>query len=265
MNTMMKQTDLFEKCEYKPNNIYNENCYQAIKKLPDNSIDLVYIDIPYIIESGGASPSPLSQRAKRLRNVDLADLKEGIDYSLFDELCRVMKKIYIYIWCSKAQLTDIMYYFEKKKNCRMNLLVWCKTNPTPLGFDTWLPDLEYCLVFKEKGAKRYNAGYDVKSKWYMSGINQKDKKLFNHPTVKPLELVKRHLLHSTEENDVVLDCFLGSGTTAIACKELGRKYIGFEIDENYFNIAQDRLNGISQKDRKDQENGISNLYDFMGE
>ena len=61
----------------------------------------------------------------------------------------------------------------------------------------------------------------------------------------------------------MLDCFLGSGTTAVACKELGRKYIGFEIDENYFRIAQDRLNGISYKDRKDQENGITNIFDFM--
>lgn len=258
----MSQFDWNEQ-KYKPNNIYNVDCYQAIKELPDKSIDLVYIDIPYIIESGGASESALSQRAKRLRNVELEAIRYGIDYSIFDELCRVMKHIYIYVWCSKEQIVDIMNYFVKEKGCRMNILVWCKTNPTPLTNDTWLPDIEYCLVFKGKGAPRYNEGYEIKSKWYMSPINKPDKDLYNHPTIKPIELVKKHLLHSTQEDDVVLDCFLGSGTTAVACKELGRKYIGFEIDENYFRIAQDRLNGISQKDRKDQENGITNIFDFM--
>lgn len=82
--------------EYETNKIYNADCYEAIKKIPDKSVDLVYIDVPYIIESGGASESELSQRAKRLRNIELEDIRHGFDYSIFDELCRVMKHIYIY-------------------------------------------------------------------------------------------------------------------------------------------------------------------------
>lgn len=62
---------------------------------------------------------------------------------------------------------------------------------------------------------------------------------------KALELVKRHLLHTTQENDIVADFFLGSGTSCVAAKELDRKYIGFEIDKEYFNIAKNRLNGIT--------------------
>jgi DNA modification methylase len=65
-------------------------------------------------------------------------------------------------------------------------------------------------------------------------------------TIKPLELVKRHLLHTTQENDIVADFFLGSGTTCVAAKELKRRYIGFEIDKQYFKIAKDRLNGINK-------------------
>lgn len=72
-----------------------------------------------------------------------------------------------------------------------------------------------------------------------------DKKLFNHPTIKPIEFVKRHILHSTQPNDIVLDCFCGSGTTCLACKETGRKYIGMEIDPEYHKIAVNRLNGIT--------------------
>ena len=63
---------------------------------------------------------------------------------------------------------------------------------------------------------KLNDGYDLKSKWYQSPINKKDKNLYDHPTIKPLELVKRHILHATQNNDVVLDTFLGSGTNCYA-------------------------------------------------
>lgn len=195
---------------------------------------------------GGAGTSEVAKRIHKLNYETLANIRDGIDYSIFDELCRVMKHIFIYIWCSKEQILDITKYFVEEKWCRVNYLVWCKTNPTPMTNNTLLPDLEYCLVFKEDGAKRYNDGYELKSKWYMSAINKNDKDLFGHPTIKPLELVKRHILHSTDPNDVVLDCFLGSGTTAVACKETGRQWLGFEIDKEYFEIAQDRINGIEK-------------------
>lgn len=148
---------------------------------------------------------------------------------------------------------DIMSYFIDKKKCNFNILVWCKTNCVPATNNSWLPNIEYCLVFKEKGSKRYNDGYELKSKWYISSTNKEDKDLYDHPTIKPLDLVKKHILHSTNENDVVLDCFLGSGTTAVACKETGRQYIGFEINKQFYEIAKDRLNGISQKDKKEEQ------------
>jgi len=98
----------------------------------------------------------------------------------------------------------------------------------------------------EKGTK-INDGYHLKSKWYMSGTNIADKKQFTHATIKPLELVKRHIALSTQENDIVFDPFAGSGTTCVAAKHLNRKYIGFEINEKYYKISKDRLNGINQK------------------
>ena len=86
---------------------------------------------------------------------------------------------------------------------------------------------------------------ELKSKWYVSCKNKEDKNNYKHPTIKPLELVKKHLLHSSNENDTVLDCFMGSGTTGVACKELNRNFIGIEIDDEYFKIAKDRINGIT--------------------
>lgn len=124
-----------------------------------------------------------------------------------------------------------------------DLLVWCKTNPTPQTNNIWLPDLEYCVYMREYGVK-LNDGYDLKSKFYVSGANKSDKDLFNHPTIKPLELAKKHLLHTTQPNDIVLDCFMGSGTTAVACQETNRQYIGFEISEKWCKVANDRLNKV---------------------
>lgn len=229
------------------NTIQLGDCYELIKNIPDKSIDLVYIDVPYEYESGGhwAGFINKSEKVRDTYGNKIETISHGIDYKIFDELCRVMRYIYIYIWCSRDQILDITKYFVEKKGCRVNYLVWCKTNPTPFTNDMWLPDIEYCLCFKEAKAPRYNDGIELKSKWYLSSKNKQDKDDFIHPTIKPLELVKKHLLHSTNENDIVLDCFCGSGTTCVAAKELGRRYIGMEIDPEYHKIAVNRLNGIT--------------------
>lgn len=231
--------------EFEINNIYNVDCYEAIKKLPDKSVDCIYTDIPYLIARGGCSGNDFSPRIKRLHDVDLGEIRDGIDYSILDEFVRVMKKINIFIWCSKNQIYDIMRFFltQPFKVNAPEILVWKKDNPTPLCNNNWLPDLEYCLYFRETGAV-LNDGYEIKSKWYASPINKSGKDKFHHPTVKPLDLVERHLLHATQPQDIILDPFLGSGTTAVAAKNTSRRYIGFEINSEYYEIAQNRLNNI---------------------
>ena len=99
------------------------------------------------------------------------------------------------------------------------------------------------MYFREKGVP-YNDGYELKGKYYISPANKGDKDMFNHPTIKPLPLVKRHLLHTTQPHDIVLDCFMGSGTTAVACQEIGRQFIGFEIEPKWCKVANDRLNKV---------------------
>lgn len=260
------------------NNIYNGDAYEFIKYIPDKSIDCIYTDIPYsfvgngINGGGGAFGSKkrdyhaeYKQVAKRsdvtgiaLRktrhNSEMAEISYGINLQILDEMVRVMKKINLFIWCSKKQLLEIMTYFDKP-NVYMELLVWAKSNPIPAGNNTWLSDLEYLLHFREQGVK-LNDGYELKSKFYHSAINKADKALYLHPTIKPAELVKRHLAHATQNGDVILDPFLGSGTTAVACREINRNYIGFELDKQYFKIAKERLAGI------DQQGQISLFADF---
>lgn len=174
-----------------------------------------------------------------------SDITTGFDYKKFiDEAFRVMKKCNLFIWCSPMQIKDILDYIYIYNSATPTILVWCKSNPIPTTNNNWLSDIEYCIYVRGEGI-RLNDGYELKSKWYLSPINQSDKALFNHPTIKPLELVKRHLLHTTQEDDIVLDCFVGSGTTCLAAKETGRRYIGMEIDPEYHRIAVNRLNGIT--------------------
>lgn len=227
--------------EIKENQVYNVDCYKAIKDIPDNSIDCIYTDIPYLYVNGGQGHSEMCVRTARKKE-ELKDISRGIDYTILDDFVRIMKRINIYIWCSKMQLLDIMNYFNNLK-CNIDLLVWCKDNPTPQTNNVWLPDLEYCIYARESGVK-LNDGYELKSKWFSSPINKRDKDKFAHPTIKPIELVKRHLLHTTQPNDIVLDCFMGSGTTCVACKDIGRRYIGFEIEKKWYDIAVNRLNKV---------------------
>ena len=238
--------------------LFNGDAYSLIKDIPDHSIDLIYTDIPYLlIQAGGKhDKGKISLSMAKLVYGDLKDIKDGIDYSILDEFVRVMKYIYIYMWCSKEQIPDIIKYFMKNKDVKLNILVWCKTNPTPATNGTWLPDVEYCLLFKDsKYSPKYNDGYDLKSKWYISSTNKEDKDNYNHPAIKPLDLVIRHLKHSCKGGELILDPFAGSGTTLLAAKRLGLSAIGFELDKKYYDIANDRLNGINQK-------GELNLFDL---
>ena len=225
------------------NKIHLGDCYELIKKIPDKSIDCIYIDIPYLFDEHGGGNSKLAHRIKKLNSKELNKISSGIDYKIFDEFKRVMKKINIFIWCSKLEIRDVLNYFDDE-NIRYEILTWNKTNPTPSCNNKWLPDIEYCLYFREKGVK-LNDGYELKNKWYSSPINKFDKDLYDHPTIKPLELVKKHILHATQPDSIVLDCFCGSGTTCVVCKETGRRYIGIEIEPKYYKIAVNRLNGIT--------------------
>ena len=227
------------------NKIVLGDSYKLIKELPDHSVDCIYTDLPYLIESGGGGHSELAKRISKTQHQDLSEINKGIDYSILNEFVRVMKRINCYIWCSKLQILDIMKFFldQDEKRINFEILTWNKTNPTPATNNVWLPDIEYCLYFRESGVA-LNDGYDLKSKWYVAPINKSDKDLFEHPTIKPFALVKRHLQHATQPHDIVVDCFMGSGTTAVACMDCDRQFIGFEISPKWHKIANDRINSI---------------------
>ena len=219
----------------KTNEIYNMDCMEGLKLLDDNSIDLVIIDPPYLLNINKVKkPTNMNNYANELLN-----LKNGFDLKVLDILIQKMKKINIYIYCSKRQVKDLLNYFSDK-NCNHEILTWHKLNPSPLINNNYLPDTEYILFFREKGVKVYG-NYHTKRKYYLSLTNKVDKQKYKHPTIKPLELIERHIINSSKEGDLVLDCFCGSGTTLVGAINQNRRYIGFEIDKNYYEIARKRI------------------------
>lgn len=123
----------------------------------------------------------------------------------------------------------------------------------PLCGSKYLTDCEYCLYFHE--TLKLNTTYETAKTVYDLPINIVDKNYYEHPTIKPLEPIKNFIVNSSKEGDLIFDPFLGSGTTAVAAKELKRDYIGFEISDKYCKIAEDRINGITKKQR-DFEEGL---------
>ena len=236
------------------NQVYNGDSNLMIKSIESESVDLVIIDPPYKIRKKTDEINSLAKAVKKYNEeLQRDNLINEYDKSILEELVRVMKRINIYIWCNKNQIRPLMEHYENK-GCNVDLLVWHKTNPIPTCNGKYLSDLEYCVFARDKGVKLYGT-YETKSKVYISQANTEDKKKYGHPTIKPLERIEEYIINSSQAGEIILDPFVGSGTTCVAAKRLGRKYIGFEINEKYYKIAKDRLQGWNQKNEM-------NLFDI---
>ena len=118
----------------------------------------------------------------------------------------------------------------------------------PTYSNKYLTDTEYCLYFHSGKGKVHPACYDDGKTFYVSGTSFEGKEL-GHPNAKPLEFVKRMVSNSSEKGGLVFDPFMGSGTTGVACKEIGRDFIGCEINPDYFKIANERINEVSYSEK----------------
>lgn len=223
--------------------IYNEDCLEGMKRLQDNSVDFILTDIPYELDwNGGESNGDFADRKlfnkKRQENI-IYDFSQGIDYDkVFSEFIRLCKVVNCCIFCSNKQVGKIMTWWEERGYVA-TLLVWDKPNPIPFGNNGYLQNLEFIIYIREKGATFNNLEYQMKSKSFRYTPPQSKKRI--HETEKPVELLKHLLMIHSNENDVVLDPYAGSFSTAIACHVLKRNFIGFEIDKDYFDVAQKRI------------------------
>ena len=228
--------------------LYNKDCLEVIKSLPSNSIDLVVTDPPYDISctNGGGSLNKTKHMVNSIRVLDEVGISKGYNIEeIGKELVRIMKSINIYVWCNKVQIPEYFNFYVNRLGCKFDILCWHKTNALPTYKNKYLSDTEYCLYFRKGGycdpSVTGEDRYENAKTFYIAPLNQKDKKLWNHPTIKPLDFTEKLIKNSSKKGEVVLDCFMGSGTTGVACKNLGRDFIGVELNPEYFRIAKERI------------------------
>lgn len=211
------------------------DCVKAMKDLDDGSVDLIVTDPPYEFSHLGGG---CFGNQHREYHGELKDITSGIKNDVLEEMLRVMKRPNAYIWCNKAQIRQYLDFFEDA-GCTSDILMWHKSNPIPLGNNTYLPDTEYCLYFR-KGATLYG-DYHTKSKYWITPVNKEDKERYGHPTIKPLDIIETLVRNSSLEGDLILDPYMGSGTTGVACVKNGRRFIGYDIEQTYVDTANERM------------------------
>ena len=228
--------------------VFNQDCLTGIRRIPDKSVDLIITDPPYLIKNTrSGEKSNLSKSIQKMNNqLEESKLTDGFDTAILDELVRVMKNINIYIWCNHKQIPMYIDYFVKNLKCIFDILIWNKTNALPLFKNKYLTDKEYCLYFRKSGYCNPTNYLEAKTVFYQP-INIKDKRKYKHPTIKPLNIIETLLRNSSKEMDIILDPFLGSGTTAVAAILNNRHYIGYEIRKEYFEIASNRIDQVKRK------------------
>jgi site-specific DNA-methyltransferase (adenine-specific) len=211
------------------NQIICGDCLEVMKDIPDKSIDLVLTDPPYGVDYVGGQNE---RERERLKN----DKKANVYKDLFPEIKRILKDNgSAYVFYANGKENDIFPYLDFYK---YQVIIWNKLNK---GFGDIASRYHHTyepFIYISKGSPTnwYGETNDI-DVWITKGGYKND----FHPTQKPLDIISKMIKNSTKENDMVLDCFLGSGTTAVACKQLNRNYIGIEISEKYCEIARQRL------------------------
>ena len=239
----MKLNELCEQADYKDNAgmIFNANCLDIMAKMDNEAIDLVVTDPPYKTITGGDKVGKNSARPKGILSGNRKLFQYQNNISLNDwipKIYRVLKDgSHCYIFTNSLNLKDILIEAEKAGFKLHNILIWEKNNCTPSQY--YMKNCEYVL-FLRKG----------KAKWIKNIGGSKTVHHFNniignksHPTEKPVDLLSFYIQNSSEVEDIVFDPFAGSGSTCVASKNLGRKYVGIELDKNYFDVAVKRLKG----------------------
>ena len=211
------------------------NSLELIKEISDGYVDLIATDPPYRTTSrgscggtGGILKEQLNMKGKVFAHNDI-HISEWIG-----EMYRVLKEGgHCYIMCNNVNLHEYLDEIKKAKFNIFKVLIWKKDNCITNMY--YMDSHEY-IIFCRKGkaVKINNCG----TKSVLEIANVKNK---SHPTEKPVELMKILVGNSSKQGEIVLDPFMGTGSTAIACQELNRHFIGYEIDEKYFSIARQKI------------------------
>lgn len=215
------------------------DCLELMKEIPDGSVDMVLTDPPYNIAREN------NFKTMGRAGIDFGDWDKGFDlFSYIDEIPRIIKKGgNLVIFNDWKNLGDISRYAEDKGFVIKDIMRWEKINPMPRNRDRrFITDCEFAVwLVYGKGKwvfNRQSESYD--RPLFKHGVVSGKEKT-SHTTQKPVELMEDILLTLSEVGSVVLDPFMGSGSTGVACVNTNRNFIGIELDDEYFEIAEKRI------------------------
>lgn len=242
------------------NKIFNEDMLKGINRIPSNFLDLVVADPPYCLgkdygnNSDKLKPKDYLEWSKKWIDAVIPKIKDTGSFYIFltwqhsPEIFSYMKTKLIMlneiIWNRKvpsmggstrkfSSVHDNIGFFAKSKN------YYFEIDAVRIPYDAETKKARTRSIFV--GKKWLEIGYNPKDLWSVARIHAEDPERENHPTQKPLEIIGRIIKASCPEQGVVLDPFMGSGTTAAACIKLNRNYIGFEINPDYCKMIQSRI------------------------
>ncbi len=225
------------------NQIIQGDCLEVMKGFPDKSIDLVVTDPPYNIS-----------KKNNFATMERYNQYKGMDFGEWDKkfnqvnwlkyaINKMKNPSSIVIFNSWQNLKIISNELERLGVNTKRILVIRKTNPMPVNRDRLFTNSFEFALWATKGSKWT---FNRRDKYETGYFECRNNGVTKHPTEKSKNVIKSLIEVLSNKNDVILDPFLGSGTTAIACKELGRKYIGIEVSPKYCEIARKRIKAIPE-------------------
>lgn len=232
--------------------LLNKDCIQGMRELASNSIDCMIADPPYNI-SRKTNFNTLGDRS-----MDFGEWDKDFElYSFIQELPRVLKEnSNVVIFNSWENLGSLAVSMRENNITVKRCLVLSKTNPAPFNRDRlFVNDVEFALwgVYNSKN-KPTKWTFDRQEKYEKCVINTTVQSRKYHPTMKDINVIEKLLMILSNKGDTILDPFSGSGTTAIACINNNRNFIGFELDKDYYDISLDRV---------EKETGVR-LWNYWG-
>lgn len=244
------------------NTLYHEDCRTALKKIASESIDLVVTDPPYKIIAGGciieerkdetkgifrrravSDGTKIGNRWLKKSQYDIPSaVKSGKMFTHNDirfaewipDIYRVLKNgTHFYVMVNDRNVQEMLNVCTENKFKLVNILTWIKQNAVPNKY--YMKNVEFVLLFRKGSARDIN---DMGSKQSITIPNIIGDKL--HPTEKPVALMEYFILNSSKKEDIVLDPFMGSGSTGVACVNNDRRFIGIELDDTYYEMSCQR-------------------------
>ncbi len=240
--------------------LYQANCMEfldeVLKKYPEGKFDMIFADPPYFLSNGG-----ITCHAGKMTRVDKGNWdrsngpKHNHEFNIsWIERCQKALRPNGTLWVSGTQhvIYSVGYAMQQLEMKILNDITWEKRNPPPNlsrryfthSTETiiWAAKTEkskHCFNYQEM--REINGGKQMKTVWSFIPPQREEKKFGKHPTQKPVALLERIIMASTNEGDLIFDPFSGSSTTGVAAVKLGRKFVGTELEKEFIDISVKRF------------------------